>query len=415
MSMGEHQIEKQALLDWAVGKVSKETLLEPAEPFDWQWLIQEARKHLLDALIAHHLLADQSVWPLVPARVQRFFVSLLQEAIAYEGRRAERINLILGAFEEAALKVVVIKGPSLALLYPRKYLRRYHDLDIFVSGEDFDKTKAALYGLDYKPCREESTWLPKKQFAHHWSIFYRPDEIADVEIHDSDHHSGGYLGLVDFTEWVETAQTVEYAGRQMPALPRETQLLYLCTHFHRHLFVLDGIQRLKQVVDFYYLIQQGLDWEKFMTTFQRYVSAQEKVYQWWQREIPRFEGRPEGEKFELFDWGEISVHVHFCLALLEEIYGPIVPAAVLEGTRPKEARLLDAGGVIRGLDDERLYLWTVPRLQRFLDYNETPVEQLMEQGMLSYWRQLPRWTTLDDVAHREAWCKLCERAPRIKP
>jgi len=410
-----HQWEKEALIRWSGGQ--EREFIAPGELFDWDWLLGQAEIHRIDLLLAHNILENGGGrGEGIALQARERLAGWLEEGENFEELRFSRSEALLKALDKQGVRCVILKGPALAAYFPRPGLRRYKDLDIFIAEEDLAKANAALRTIGYAPWREEAVWPDADSFTYHWPPFWNPaDELFNIEIHDPRHHSGGFLGLIDAGEWLELAEPAVWRGREFMALPRELSLLYVCTHAHRHQFMLGGPRRLKNALDLYRLIEAGIDWEKFLSHFRRYFAAQEKVVGWWERELAG-RGLSQGEKGSpLFDWADLAAHVHYGLSLAKAVYGAIVPERVLTATFPREGRLLEVGLIYTEAEKEILLLWNIPLGERYLEHGVTPVEELRERGILKFWRQLPPWTSFDDIYHLEPWQEICRQAPRIRP
>jgi hypothetical protein len=368
-------------------------------------------------MLAWHLLENSGIKARrLPRRVRGKLAGWLKQGEEYEELRFCRSSALLSELKERGVRCVLLKGPDLARCFPHPELRRYKDLDIFAPEEDLAKIKVALLSIGFRCRREDTEWRHGDTFAYHWPPYWHPEgELFSIEIHDPRHHSGGYLGLIDTTEWLELAEPAIWQGIQFLALPKELSLLYACTHAHRHQFVLGGPRRLKNALDLYLLISSGINWEIFLDHYRRYLAAQKKVISWWAQEL-KHRGLSQGEEngSPLFDWADLAAHVHYGLALARDIYGAAVPQSVMAATFPKEPRLLDVG-LICEEGKEKLFLWQIPPGGRFLEHAATPVKELIASGILQYWRQLPSWTSLDDILHCELWGEICRQAPRIRP
>jgi hypothetical protein len=408
----DYALEKQVLVQWAAATIPAppRQSLPALRELDWPWLIGAAVAHKLAPLLCHRLADNREIWDLIPPEAKQLLIGRYDAALERHQLRSAQIAAILRALQAEGLPGVVLRGPGIAACYPASWLRSYSDLDILVAEEAVSEVKSLLYRLGYLPKKPESEWPEPDSYAYHWPEFYKPGAVL-VEIHSPRHHFDGSLGLVDISEWLEDAQPAALCGVETRTLAPEENLLHICSHIHRHYFSLGGPYRLRHILDIYYGIKPGLDWARFLRIFQRHHSAQKQIY----RHLEAAAGGIAGEaSTDWFDWNDLAAHIHYGLSMVNEFFSPIVPPRPLALTRPEEERLLDLGLVSRSLRDERLYLWTIPRRNRFLDVFMLSPEQLIAYGFIKYWRQLPPFTSWDD-GHIKAYAELCKTLPRIKP
>jgi hypothetical protein len=212
---------------------------------DWPKFISQAEHHGVLPLAARNLLEIDSAAPVrrLPAEI----ASQLQSAYDANVRRnlwfASEMLRILQHFESKQLIAIPYKGPVLAqTAYGDLALRHFSDLDFLISSADFHRAKQALAEIGYHPSAEmtppvERFWLQKgnERMFHglagknlvelQWAIlphFYAVDSSANN------------LAVENL---IARARRTTIADHQVPCLSAEDNLLVLCLHAAKHLWM----------------------------------------------------------------------------------------------------------------------------------------------------------------------------------
>lgn len=76
------------------------------------------------------------------------------------------LEQILGAFEEAEIETIVVKGATMKEVYPQNYMRQMCDIDIMVHEKDFSKASKIMktFGFDKYYDHEKHLVFEKKPF-----------------------------------------------------------------------------------------------------------------------------------------------------------------------------------------------------------------------------------------------------------
>lgn len=212
---------------------------------DWQKFISQAEHHGVLPLAARNLLEIDSAAP--TPRLPKEITRELQSAYDANLRRnlwfASEMLRILQHFESKQLQAIPYKGPVLAqTAYGDLALRRFSDLDFLISSADFHRAKQALAEIGYHPSSDqrapvERFWLregnermfdgpaAKNLVELQWAIlphFYAVDSNAkDLSVENL----------------IARAHRTTVADREVPSLSVEDNLLVLCLHAGKHLWM----------------------------------------------------------------------------------------------------------------------------------------------------------------------------------
>jgi Uncharacterised nucleotidyltransferase len=117
-----------------------------------------------------------------------------------------QLALVLTRLANAGVQAILLKGLSVANLYPDPRLRPVGDIDLYVSSEQFDDAKRVLAEL-----YDERIFVP-----------------VDLE-----HEANNWTSL-SFGEVLKRCRTSDICGTTVRVLGPEDNLRFLCLHFLQH-------------------------------------------------------------------------------------------------------------------------------------------------------------------------------------
>lgn len=202
-------------------------LRKQAALVNWHEFPDLAEAHGL-APLAHLHLARAGVSPPVDVQ-QRLFglASLHRNANAV---RFDILGGILGAFDAASIRVLVLKGSALAhILYPAPGLRPTSDIDLLVERHEAARAQSVLGSLGF-----DAPQLPTdRRFVghHHLSpaIKFRDGLLVQVEVHRNA-MSEDTPGSLTLDRTYDRRQAFTVGGRTAFAFGHEEMLHHLTRH-----------------------------------------------------------------------------------------------------------------------------------------------------------------------------------------
>ena len=224
-----------------------------AEAVEWDSLIQLAAFHRVAPLL--HKSLRETTPGNVPPSLEAYVRSASSRGLLLTGE----LLRLLKRWEGAGVQAIPFKGPALAAsLYGDPALRHFDDLDVLVRAEDFAAAKEIVLALGYQPREQHSLHESFSLFRGdveivlelHWEFMPMPEVFPfDPQLAES---------------WAR-CETVSLGGHKARAFAPEDQLLYLCAHGGRHLWM-----RLQWVCDVAQLLRTrpDLDWARLMAQAQ---------------------------------------------------------------------------------------------------------------------------------------------------
>ena len=163
-------------------------------------------------------------------------------------------DLIIEAFMEERIRMIVVKGTSAAQYYPNPFLRTLGDIDLLVHPDDFDKAcmKIMKIGADEITTEEEKKFGRHRVFAIHSFV---------VELHR-------FIASVPGTEEAKTINQLAYKCTEKDSLYADDLIngIILLDHIKKHL-IGSGIG-LRQIIDWQMFVEKCLDDETWNLSFE---------------------------------------------------------------------------------------------------------------------------------------------------
>jgi Uncharacterised nucleotidyltransferase len=267
---GSSSLEWAALLHCASPHADLSKLSELLREVSWPALFALAAEHGVISLLASNVAkCEESLVP--PEFAQKMQQLHRAQALSALQMTAELFRLV-DQFREAALEIVLVKGPSLALrAYGDTGARQYGDLDFIVRQKDILRATELTISAGYRPEIPVEAISPHKIPGQY--LFVRIAAPLLVELHTERTMRYFPRGL-PIEEFFTRRQYVSVDGHQIPVLAIEDELILICIHGAKHLW-----ERLSMVADVAAFIdrQTSLDWQLAFATA-RSVGAQRMLH-----------------------------------------------------------------------------------------------------------------------------------------
>ncbi|MBV9580765.1 MAG: nucleotidyltransferase family protein [Chloroflexi bacterium] len=225
---------------------------------DWSTLVRVAMEHRVVGYVAR-AAAECDVE--LPHGVQQTLRHLTLVKTG-EGLRMElHLRRVASAFQDAAIPMIVLKGPALSrTLYPEIGLRPYADLDLTIRDQDEQSAVDVLEAEGFHEIVDpfENARRPHRSEEGHEGHFHRRFENADgvlVELH-LDPLQLGLKTVCEDGRWSRAESLPGVPGALM--LGPEDQVVQLSVHAHKH-----GFERLIWLKDLDLLLRRhagSLNW-----------------------------------------------------------------------------------------------------------------------------------------------------------
>ncbi|MGH7626682.1 MAG: nucleotidyltransferase domain-containing protein, partial [Gemmatimonadaceae bacterium] len=151
----------------------------------------------------------------------------------------QRLVELLDCLQAAAIPVIPLKGPVLAILaYGDVTLRQFYDLDLLIARANVPHARDVLREAGYRaltPLEENGGADAALVAADYHEALVSDRDGTMLELHWGlgRHDAGARARADDGWAW-RHAQKVAVLGRMVPALSWEAQLVYLCVHGSKH-------------------------------------------------------------------------------------------------------------------------------------------------------------------------------------
>ena len=192
---------------------------------DWEYLIRKAATHRVVPLL-HHLLKVAGADSHVPAKLARRMREAYLRSATRNLELYHELSKVLGALQDNATSVIVLKGAALAAsIYRNIALRPMQDVDILVRSGDIRTADEVVLRLGY----ENRSYLPISETYTPWDKHVNySNGVIRLEIHP------GIYEMPGLDPWINALQT-RVAAVDAFILGAEDLLLHLCLHLGHHL------------------------------------------------------------------------------------------------------------------------------------------------------------------------------------
>ena len=225
---------------------------------DWGYFDEAVRQHRIQPLLIRGLRTmDRQVLEQYPA-LDRYRAQ--QNKYTVESlNRLKALAELSGAFADAGIRMISMKGPMLAIeLYGDPSLRTSRDLDVMVAECDLERSGAVLRQLGYRleggPFRQtplRKKYLKLIELEKH--EIYQKGEIC-VELH----WKSNFQTERSFAQLWEEREEQLLMGRPIAVMGQEERYSALIIHAAEH-----GFLRLRWLLDLYELQKKPqFSWEK---------------------------------------------------------------------------------------------------------------------------------------------------------
>ena len=227
--------ETNALLALLAHEIFDQAMDIDASTVDWSAVLAEAQRHKVTALMYPAIRSMDGVSETVFNKVcgTAIAVATASEAMLKEQRR------ILDLLEARQIPCAVLKGTSVAYLYPHPELRTIGDIDILVDEENLDEACKALQADGFAPSYTAEKHLCLQKGAV-WVEMHRMVSVFPKS-------EKGRFTKQTMAEALHHIQTAEIDSVRFPMLSGAYQIIALLAHMEQHLAT-SGIG-LRQVCD----------------------------------------------------------------------------------------------------------------------------------------------------------------------
>lgn len=241
------------------GRASSETLAElVARGPDWDKVRDRAEFHGTLPLLQQSL--SRLPEAIVPASVRQALADRCRDIAARNLLLTSRLTHACAALHQAGIRVLALKGPTLAMLaYGDFSLRQFNDIDLLVSPADLGRGLETLRDLGYEFAYRITPSQQARYVRAMGQVPLRDAQGTLIELHTRLTDTAYHFPL-DFDALWSHRQSVGLLDQSVSTLGNEDLLLYVAVHGTKHAWPCLG-----WVVDLVHLVTRGgerLDWPR---------------------------------------------------------------------------------------------------------------------------------------------------------
>jgi len=193
---------------------------------DWVSIARKAVIHKVFPQLYYTLNCLQTGEALVPQKIKKKLKLMHYRLITLNMVFSKELELILKEFEKLGIRVMLIKGASLArTVYPKPDLRMMDDLDLLVpDAATLRRARSKLLDLGFKPGQGKDQYVKKNGVV--------------IELHEK---IGWTIPYLDKRNVWRRASKINVGDVTVPVMSAEDSFLMLCAHslFHRQINLRD--------------------------------------------------------------------------------------------------------------------------------------------------------------------------------
>jgi len=140
----------------------------------------------------------------IPSHILRHYREAHIASVVAAARHESELERLLRAFEDADIRVILLKGWPVARLYPQSGLRPSGDIDLWVNPRQRDRGEALLR------------------------------DLSIVHAVDLEHNQLRRFEDREFEQFYASCETVRLGSAEVKVLRQEEQIRILCLHFLKH-------------------------------------------------------------------------------------------------------------------------------------------------------------------------------------
>lgn len=231
-------------------------------PAQWEELLQMAVSHNVVAVVyeaIEQLLAEQRP----PRQVMLKFAVMADRSIQRFRQRSAVIGELLDLYNEAGIPTMIIKGISVASLYPNPELRTFSDVDTYHFGRNREADALAAERLGVTPGDD----------VHHHSKWVYKGVL--VENHYDFVNTKSHLSNRDYEQLLkaEAEKAIEsvWQGRKVLFASPRFNALFLMRHMAAH-YAAERVS-LRHLLDWKVFVEQcgaDVDWEEVYSVYDKF-------------------------------------------------------------------------------------------------------------------------------------------------
>ena len=229
----------------------------PPDGISWEALYQDANSQSLCAIVfaAVDSLLGEVRPPEGIMQAWRMQAILLGTA---QMQKNHALKKLLMRVDAEGLRVLLVKGPVLASLYPSPASRTSVDADVLIESADLQAVSRVFEDEGYS-FNEEASTDNENTFI---------GEFLNVELHERlwEEAAGRRYDRLDALGIgrMDNAVNIEVAGIKMRTLPPQEMMFYLIYHMVKHFFVCGiGIRYISDLTLYAENYADAINWDKF--------------------------------------------------------------------------------------------------------------------------------------------------------
>lgn len=204
---------------------------------DWNGIMKVASHHATEALVADvaSRIKDEGSRP--SDEMLRPMKTVMKACLVNQLELKQVLMKAVEALRVKGIEPVLLKGFSLARLFPNPLLRQFGDIDLFVGQQQFHEACTVLRGLS-----GGYNWGDDKAIGRHYNIEFGrlPLEVHRVSVDVTDPKESVVYAAIEQDGLFENRQRVSFDGLDLTVPSKEFMVFFTFLHAWEH-FLTTGV------------------------------------------------------------------------------------------------------------------------------------------------------------------------------
>ena len=250
-----------------------DTPVDIVEAIDWKAVMKIAEHHGNNGLVsdvAVRMTGDNKPAPEMVAKMQ----TVLRNGLLHQMRQRQILVSAVQLLRDHGIEPVLLKGFSLALLYPNPSLRQFGDVDLFIGLDKFHEACTLLRTLP-----GGYNWGEEKDVGRHYNIEFGryPLEVHRLSADIEDPKELAVYEPIEHDGLIENPRSVDLDGFGITVPSNEFQVFFTFYHAWHH-FLTTGVgwRQVSDIAMTLHAYHDQLDFDKL----NRWISAMHLKKPW---------------------------------------------------------------------------------------------------------------------------------------
>ena len=244
-------MEYKPFLDFIRFSIGNQPVVpDSSSKIDWNDFLTFCERQGIQGIVFHGI---EQAYSNIPKIILFDWIGCVEQIKELNRLIGKRSRQVCRFWDKRGFRCCILKGQANAQMFPHPELRSPGDIDIWVEGTDVEITKTVL------------AEVPNARYSFHHIKMPVFDDVS-VEVHYRPAYMSNWWMDRKLQKLTKSVANRQFQHRnvvgdaEFASLTDDFNALYLLIHMFGHCFT--SHNNLKQLIDYYYLLQRGLSLEQ---------------------------------------------------------------------------------------------------------------------------------------------------------